>query len=161
MVQGGPCYRGRCRHVTEQKQGGCPPTSAPASASGTLQRGDLLHTSAVAFETGEPGAEKITHQLDSELGPDDPGTERDDVHVIVLDALVGREGIVTKRTTHSGQLAGGDAGPDTAPADDHPALGLAARDRATHRGRDVRVVVARYELRGVAVDDLESARLQL
>src|SRR4051812_5321753 len=61
-----------------------------------LQRCDLSYTPPMALGTGEAGAKEIAHQLDRELGSDHARAERDDVHVVVLNPLVGRERVVAK-----------------------------------------------------------------
>ena len=133
--------RGR-RRVTEQKQGRCPPTSAPRiSCWNAPARRSSPDAGGGARRPEKRAPRKSAHQLDGELRPDHPRAERDDVHVVVLDALMGREGIVAERAAHAGQLARGDAGPDAAPADEDSAIGLARarrRDRPPRRRRGSR-----------------------
>ena len=67
--------------------------------------------------------------LERRLGPDDPGAERQDVHVVVLDALVGRVGVVADGGADAADLVRRDARADAGAADEDAALGLAVADR--------------------------------
>ena len=115
----------------------------------------------MAFRPGESGTQKVPHELDGKLGTDHARAEGDDVHVVVLDALMGREGIMAESTADAGELARGDARPDAAPAHEDAALGLAFHDSAANGCRHIGIVITEDWLFGSAVDDVESARPQL
>jgi len=63
----------------------------------------LLEPAAVTLIAGEPGFEEGGHQLDGQLPADHAGSQAEDIHIVVLHALVGRVGIVA------------EAGPDRTP----------------------------------------------
>ena len=69
------------------------------------------------------------HEVGREIGADDPGAEAEHVHVVVLDALVGRVHVVADCGADPVELARGDRRPDAGAADENPALCLAAEDR--------------------------------
>src|SRR5689334_2266693 len=81
------------RHRTEARP--VPADERANSDAGTLERRDLLQAPAVTLGARESRVQEVPHELDSQLGADHPRPERDDVHVVVLDTLVSREGIVT------------------------------------------------------------------
>ena len=82
-----------------------------------LDREDLVEPAAVAGLAAEPCAEERQRALERRLDPDDPRAEGQDVHVVVLDALVGRVGVVADRRAHAADLVRGDARADAGAAD--------------------------------------------
>ena len=68
-------------------------------------------------------------------GPITRGAETQDVHRVVLDALMGRERVVTERRTNADELVRGYRGADAAAADQYTAIGLAIANRAPRRAR--------------------------
>jgi hypothetical protein len=68
---------------------------------------------------------------------------------------------VTQGGTNAGQLARRDARTDATAAHEHPSIRCSRDDRAADGGRDVGIVVARYELGWTAVDELEPSCLEL
>src|SRR5439155_22005219 len=58
--------------------------------------------------------------------PDDLGAQAEDVHVVVLDALVSRVDVVADRRADTGKLGGGDGGAHTGTADEHSTVGVPA-----------------------------------
>jgi ribose 5-phosphate isomerase B len=89
----------------------------------------------VAGLAAERRAEERDHALPAWLRPDDPRAQGQDVHVVVLDALVGRVRVVADGGADPADLVGGD-GSD--PLDDYPdfaaRLGYAVRDGEADRG---------------------------
>src|SRR5215207_8703166 len=114
----------------EQEQGECPRPSAPPSTPCALQRGDLFQPTSMALRARELRGQEDVQQVGGQLRPDHPCTECDDVHIIVLDTLTGRERVVTQRTAYTGELARRNAGTDSTAAHDDAAIGRSARDRA-------------------------------
>ena len=82
------------------------------------------------------------------------------VHRVVLDSLMGGIGVVAQAGARSPHLVGRHRGPDAAPADNDPSLGLTVSDGPGHRERKVRIVVQRVVLVGPEVSDLVPAGLQ-
>ena len=60
--------------------------------------------------------EKRLNQMPSDLRPDRPAAEAQDVEVVVLDALSSREMILQERRANIGDLVRADASADAAPA---------------------------------------------
>ena len=80
--------------------------------------------------------------------------EREDVHVVVLDALMGRVRVVADRGPDAADLVRRDARADAGAADEDPALGLAVADRVAEPRGEVRVVVRRIGAVAAEVDQL-------
>ena len=73
-------------------------------------------------------AEERDDALAGRLRADHPRAERQDVHVVVLDALVGRVRVVADGRPDAADLVRGDARPDAGAADQDAAVGLAVAD---------------------------------
>src|SRR5207249_708042 len=101
---------------------------------------DLPETAHVGLLAVEYRAEERADQIGGEQRADDVRAETEDVHVVVLDALVGRVDVVADRGANSIQLAGRDGRSDARAADEDAALGLAVADRVPDLARLVRVV---------------------
>lgn len=82
--------------------------------------------------TREARLEEPRHQFLGESGADNPRSEAEDVHVVVLHHLVGGVGVVGNRGPDAGELVGGDRGPGAGTADDDPAIGATVEDRLGH-----------------------------
>src|SRR6476659_5267228 len=92
-----------------------PLDTARSRGMGLLSQGlDLGHPPLVAWLVGESGLQEVPHQLPRQLEADDPRSEGEDVHVVVLDALMGRIAVVTQAGADAGQLVRGDRGADPA-----------------------------------------------
>lgn len=83
------------------------------------------------------GADDFAGNLDT----DDAGAEAEHVHIVVLDSLVRRVGIVAQAGAGSADLIGGDTGADAAAADNDAALGLAGGYGSRNGECEVRIVV--------------------
>ena len=119
---------------------------------GGLDREDLVEPAPVARLAAERGAEERDGALERGLGPDDPRAEGQDVHVVVLDALVRGVRVVADGRADAAHLVRGDRGADARAADQDPAVGLAARIGATEALGEVRVVVVRVRAVAAEVD---------
>src|SRR5690348_8364547 len=82
-----------------------------------FELGHLGEPVGVPSPAHEAGTEEGAHELAAELGADDLGAETEDVHVVVLDALVRGVGVVADRGTDPGDLRGRDRGADARAAD--------------------------------------------
>jgi len=111
----------------------------------------------VARLAAEARGEKIPDELPRELRTDDPRPQAEDVHRIVLHALAGRIGVVAHRRPDAGELAGGDAHPHRASADQDPPVGP-PRDERLGGGLGGIGVVGRPGRRGPQVEDPEPGR---
>ena len=109
----------------------------------------------MALFVGEAGAQEGPHQLPCQLDADHPGAEHQDVHVVVLDALMGRVGVVAEAGADAGELVRRDGGAHAAPADQHAPLHRARRAPPGQRRGHVRIV---DRLRAVGPEVLDSCR---
>src|SRR5829696_6242194 len=107
----------------------------------------------VSLLAAEGGADEGARQLLGQLGPHDAAAEHEDVHVVVLHALVRRVAVVAEPRAHAGDLVGGDRSADAAAADEDPALGAPLDHGERERLGDVRVV-HRLAAVGAEVGDL-------
>src|SRR5207244_13307813 len=82
------------------------------------------------------------------------------VHVVVVDALMGRIGIVAHPGPDAFDLASGHADADPAAADDDAALGPAVPDRVADPAREDRVV-GRRPIGRAEIDRLVAGRTPL
>src|SRR2546423_9833233 len=101
---------------------------------------DLLESLQVTIATVEMWPEEGGDQIFGKRRPHDLGAEAEDVHVVVLDALMGRVDVVANGGADPGELAGGDRGAHTRSADEHTTLGVPAEDRLAEFARLVRIV---------------------
>src|SRR6266536_5577095 len=105
-----------------------------------LERAYLRDAPRVPLLAVEPRRQERIGDLERERFPHDPRTEREDVHRVVLDALVRGVMVVAQPGENAGDLVGGGRHADAAPADEDRALGASVEDRARGRLRVVRVV---------------------
>ncbi|MEN3311198.1 MAG: hypothetical protein V7645_527, partial [Actinomycetota bacterium] len=84
--------------------------------------------------------EKRRHEVAREGWPDDFGAKAEDVHVVVLDALVGGIDVMADGRADPRQLAGGNRCAHTGTANEDSTLGLPAEDRLADRPGLVRVI---------------------
>src|SRR4030095_7509984 len=82
---------------------------------------DLLQPTHVAFPSVEFRTKERAHELAGQLGADHLRPEAEDVHVVVLDALVGRVRVVADRGADAGDLAGGNRRAHARAAHEEPA----------------------------------------
>src|SRR5262249_53142152 len=89
---------------------------------------------------GEGGVREREHQISRKLLADDPSTEYQDVHVVVLDALMGRIGVVTDGGPYAAMLVRRNGCPDAAAAHQDPSFAVTARDGTRNSCRVVRII---------------------
>ena len=92
---------------------------------------------------GERGTQEGDRAFERRLGADDACPESEDVHVVVLDALVGRVGVVANGGADAPNLVGCHGGSDARPADEDPAIDLTITDGMTETSGEIRIVVIR------------------
>src|SRR5262245_10025795 len=115
---------------------------------------DLLQPTHVAFPYVEFRTQERAHELAGQLRTDHLGSEAQNVHVVVLDALVGRVRVVADRGPDARDLAGGDRSADAGPADEDSKLGVTVSDRGADLAGLVRIVDVRLRRIGPEVDRL-------
>jgi hypothetical protein len=82
----------------------------------------------VALFVGEFCAHVSAHELFGELFASDAGAQNEDINIVVFDALVGGLGVRAHAGADAADFVGGDAGADSAAADEHAAFGAAVED---------------------------------
>src|SRR3954454_15992339 len=105
-----------------------------------LHLGHLLESRDVALASVELRREEDRDELARDRRADDLGAEAEDVHVVVLDRLVGAVHVVADRGANAGELAGGNSGAGAGAADEDAALGLARLDPLAELARLVGIV---------------------
>lgn len=86
-------------------------------------------------------------QLQGHRRPDHPGTQAENVHVVMFYALMSGIGIVTHSRPYAFDLVRGNRRPHTAAADEDPANSLAGIHGLPNRPRKVRVIHRRSVVR--------------
>src|SRR3954468_55748 len=119
-----------------------------------LQFSDLFQPTHVAFPAVELCTQERADELAGQLRADHLRADAEDVHVVVLDALVRRVRVVADGGPDARELAGGDRGADAGAADEDPALRVTAADRIADLTRLVRVVDPRFGPIRAEVDGL-------
>ncbi len=99
----------------------------------------------------ELGGDERPGQLLRHLRPDHPTAEDEHVHVIVLDALVRRVGVVTEAGANTRNFIRGNARAHTAPTHEHATLSLTVQDCLADLLRVIRVVDRRFVVRAEIV----------
>src|SRR4051812_24548953 len=120
----------------------------------SLDRLDLVEPPNVPRLAAERRAEEGACALDRRLYPHHARTEREDVHVVVLDALVRGIGVVADRRPDARHLAGRDRRADAGAADEDPAVRSPGPDRRADGLREVRIVVVRVRAVAAEIDEL-------
>src|SRR5260221_982862 len=121
------------------------------SAKAVLHRLDLAEARAVALEPRKTPAEERPDEFGSQLLTDDPRTQAQDVHVVILHALPCGKRVVTHARADAAHLVRGDSGADAAPTQHDSAISAPVDDRGRNGRRPIGIVVARLHGRGTAV----------
>jgi hypothetical protein len=108
-----------------------------------LERSHLPQSAQMPLGLAELGCEKCIDQVFGHSRSYGPSTHADDVHVVVLNSLLGGEVIVNQRSANPGNLVRTDRGTDAAAADRDAALYVPGGDRAGERYNEVRIIVTR------------------
>src|SRR5439155_7749198 len=99
---------------------------------------DFFEPFHIALAAVELRAEEGLDQLVGEARPDDAGAEAQDVHIVVLDALMGGVRVVAHRRANTRHLARCDGCAHAGAADEDAAFRVAAEDRGAELERLVR-----------------------
>ena len=86
----------------------------------------------MAFFFGEEGSQVGMNQFVRQLAADHPSTQDQNIHVVVLDALTCRIGIMAKRRANARQLVCRHRGTHPAATDENAAIGFAIEDNLSH-----------------------------
>lgn len=107
--------------------------------------------------TGEKGL----NQVPGDGGAGGAAADADEVHVVVLDALLGGKMIVDEAGADAMDFVGANAGADAAAADGDAALNLAGGDGAGEGGDEIGIVVILDEREGAEIGDLVAGLAEL
>lgn len=84
-----------------------------AGQNALFNRKDLIESSGVPFLGRVPGPQEGFDDLEGQFWADDPGTDAQDVHVIVFDPLASRVGIMAQAGADAWEFIGCHADPDS------------------------------------------------
>ena len=93
-----------------------------------FQGSHFAQAAQVPLGLAELGRQERLDEIPGDRRPHRPAAHAEDVHVIVLDALPGREVIVDQAGANTRNLVGADRRADAAAADRHAALHLSRGD---------------------------------
>ena len=119
-----------------------------------LHGGDFGEPSGESRLRAEPGRQERLDQLPSQHFPHNAASEANHVHVVVLDALVGRVGVADQGRTDAVYLVRGHTGPHAAPADRNAAIYLAARNGLGQGDHEIGIIVIGRQAVGAEIDHL-------
>ena len=126
-----------------------------------LQGSHFADTAQVALGLAEPSLQKRLDQVPGYTRPHGPAAHADNVHVVVLNPLSGREVVVHQRGTHSWYLVCADRRAHAAAADSHAAFYLALGHGPGERDDKIGLVVALIQGIGAEIDYLMSGAAEL
>ena len=98
----------------------------------------LAQPAQMSFGPAEFGCQEGLDEVPSHSRPNGPATHAEDVHVIILDPLPGREMIVDQRSADAWNLVGADRRPDAAAADRDAAIDCTRCHSMAERDNKVR-----------------------
>jgi len=108
----------------------------------SFDRENLVEAAGEAFLIGlKLGGHKSAGQLERQFGADDACAENQDVHIVVLDTLVGGISVVANAGANAGNFVGGDADSDAGAADEDAAGRGAGYDRLAYFLGKIGVIV--------------------
>src|SRR5262249_23388064 len=96
----------------------------------------------VAFGLTELGGQERLDKIPGGLRPDDATAHTNDIHMIILDSLTGREVIEDQTGADARNLVGADGCAHAAAAHRHSALHLTGRHRPSEWNNKIRIVIA-------------------
>ena len=115
----------------------------------------------MSFGLTKFGGQEGLNEVPSHCGSHCAATHAENVHVIVLDALPGREMIVDQRGTDARNLVGTHRCPDAAATDGDATFDLPRRYSMAQRGDKVRIIVVGAEPVRTEIDNLMAGRTEL
>src|ERR1700722_5367026 len=121
---------------------------------------DLGQPTAVPVRAAELGLEEVLRAIPCDRNTHGPASEADNIHVVVLYPLPGREVILTECRAYAIHLVGSHGGAHTAAAHENASLHLSSRYSAREWDRKVRVVVVYVIYFITKINDLMSFRRQ-
>ena len=104
--------------------------------------------------SGELRTQERGDELGGERRSDDASAECEHIHLVILDALMRRECVVTERGANSNELVRGHRGTDAASAQENAAFGASLENSARYTFGEIRVVVLRGNLERTTIERL-------
>ena len=108
---------------------------------------DLAEAADVTLFMGELRAQKSVDTVVCGLGANDPGTEDEHVHIVMLDPLMRRVVVMAEAGADTANLVCGYAGAHTAAADENSSLGAAVQDSMPDFRGEIRIINRRSGVR--------------
>jgi len=130
------------------------------SPAGIFQERNFTQAAQMPFGPAVFCGQVSLDKIPSHFRPHSPSTHAENVHMIVLDSLFGREVIVDQRGADSFHLVSADRCTDPAAADGYAPLHFAGDYRVSERDDEVRIVVTWIEAAGTEVRDLMAISTQ-
>jgi hypothetical protein len=109
-----------------------------------LERRDFSQAAQVPFSLTKLRRQKCLEQVPSYTRPYGTATHTYNVHVVVLDALLGREMVVDQGGTNAQDLVGANGRSHTTPADGNPAVHITCGDRLGKGENEIGVIIAGF-----------------
>src|SRR5208282_4332523 len=120
----------------------------PAASEFGFHGGNLSHPAQMSWFVTDAGGQEGPHQFQCQFYANDPRSQAEDVHLVVLHSLVRRISVMTKRGADAANLVGRYRGAHAAAADENSALGPPCHYLRRDIGGAVRVVVRRHGVVG-------------
>src|SRR5262245_49387959 len=123
-----------------------------------FQRSHLAQSAQMARGLAELGGQERLHQIPGHFGPYRTSAHAEDIHVIILDALLGGEMIVDETGANAFHLVGAYRRANAAAADRDAAIYIARDDRLGERHDVVGIVVVGIQVAGTEINHFMARR---
>ncbi len=111
-----------------------------ARQDASLDIDNLGQTGSMPRSGAVSGIQKGLDDLEGNLGADNPRTDTENVHVVVLDPLPGRVGVVTQTGSNPRELVGSDTHPHPRATDQNPSIDFAGDQPGSNRFSKIREI---------------------
>jgi hypothetical protein len=125
-----------------------------------LQCPHFIHSALVSWCSAEACLQKRLNQLPGKCRSDHLSAKRKDVHIVVLNPLVGGEHIVDEPSAHTGNFVGADGCANATPAERHSAINCASGYGSGQWNNVIWIIVSGVRLSRTEVDDLMGSTSQ-
>ena len=111
-----------------------------ASGDAALDVGDLGHSSGVPGGGAVTSAKESLHYLEGNFRANDPRSDAEDVHIVVLHPLSSRVGVMAETSSNPRKLVGGDTHSHSRTADQDTAIDLPFEEFGSDKLRKIREI---------------------
>jgi len=101
------------------------------------------------------------HEIECYIRPDDARPEHEDVHIVVLNALLRRVVVMAHRSAYAFEFVGGDGNTDAAAANQNAAIRLAALHLLCNQGGKIGIIVGLPRLMRPNIGDVVPALFEV